>query len=62
MAKKWQKEDFDMTQAEVADETGMSQQNVNDAQCNALRKAKEGFLKIYTLDEIRSYIRYCEGR
>jgi len=62
MTEGWKLDDFNMTQEEVAREMSISQQNVNDAQKYALRKAKEAFLRFYTLEEIRSYIRYCERR
>jgi len=62
MTEGWKLDDFNMTQEEVAREMSISQQNVNDAQKHALRKAKEAFLRFYTLEEIRSYIIYCERR
>lgn len=56
------RDDFDMTQQEVADVTGMSQQNVNDAQVKGMKKARSQFLDYYTLEEIRSYLRHAENR
>ena len=60
--KGWRSGDYDTSQREAAVELGMSQQNVNDAESRGLKKAKELFLNYYTTEEIRSYLRYCEGR
>jgi len=61
MAKDWRQDNFDCTQKEIAEIIGTSQQNVNDTERRALTKIKKEFLKIYTIDEIRSLIRNSMG-